>query len=97
MQPMISAICSRVLPRATRFLICSIRSGVNFALDPGLLDALVVRCAGCCRPLLSIDVETVSTSPTFSARFRTLATCGWLVFVSFATVRLDFVGLALSS
>ena len=50
---------------------------------------------GCLRPLVSIDVVTVSTSPVSSA--CTLATCGWLVSVSFATVRFDLVGSALSS
>ena len=31
---MISAISSRVFPRSTRFLICSIRSGVNLSRRP---------------------------------------------------------------
>jgi hypothetical protein len=56
-----------------------------------------LRFAACLRPLLSIDVVTVSTSPVFSACSRTLATCGWLAFTIFATWRFDFVGSAWST
>src|SRR6516162_6004324 len=78
-----------------RFLNLAFESGdldvaqANFGLQlRALLD-------GCLRPLVSIDVVTVSTSPVSSA--CTLATCGWLVSVSFATVRFDLVGSDLRS
>src|SRR5262249_52125659 len=61
------------------------------------LSALRGLLVGCLRPFVSTDVATVSTSPAFSACSRTLATCGWLVSVSFATRRFDFVGSALSN
>jgi hypothetical protein len=32
--PIVSAICSRLIPRSTRFLICSNRSGVNLIDRP---------------------------------------------------------------
>ena len=44
---MISAISSRVFPRSTKFLICSIRSGVNLSRRPDFDgdSANVIFCA----------------------------------------------------
>jgi hypothetical protein len=88
-----SELNSGAFERAAGFGVCGSETGSGLGwVAPGASD--VGFRAGCCRPLVSVNVSNLDTSPWASSLRRPLATVVGETPTSCATRRLDMPGFA---